>query len=332
MDETMPFGGDIPRMDGSTLPGLQGDCNATWALYFSYWFTAMEKTYGITYWGFTAQNEPTAINATGVQWDACGYTAEGMAEFIRVFLGPVMQRDHPSIRLMIFDHNNDHVEEWANVMYGDPYVASIAWGTAIHWYSGSVVSLNNSHSAHPTRPILHTEGCNPATGPNNYDNAETYATRMMQFLQAYSTGFNDWNLMLDKAGGPHHANGGLDAPLIYDGAGGFFIQPYYYAFGHFSRFLPEGTVINGAMSFGINATVPAPEGAFWYEFVGLNAATFGSLAGTMPNGTRVVISLNLSGDTVHAALKTRQRVGGPFVYANLTLPPHSMQTRTWDDA
>ena len=255
-----------------------------------------------------------------------------MAEFIRVFLGPVMQRDHPSIRLMIFDHNNDHVEEWANVMYGDPYVASIAWGTAIHWYSGSVVSLNNSHSAHPTRPILHTEGCNPATGPNNYDNAETYATRMMQFLQAYSTGFNDWNLMLDKAGGPHHANGGLDAPLIYDGAGGFFIQPYYYAFGHFSRFLPEGTVINGAMSFGINATVPAPEGAFWYEFVGLNAATFGSLAGTMSNGTRVLISLNLSGDTVRAALKTRQRVGGPFVYANLTLPPHSMQTRTWDDA
>ena len=40
----VPFGGDIPRMDGSTLPGLEGACNASWALYFSYWFQAMEKT------------------------------------------------------------------------------------------------------------------------------------------------------------------------------------------------------------------------------------------------------------------------------------------------
>ena len=59
----------------------------------------------------------------------------------------------------------------ANVLYADPYVSQIAFGTAIHWYSGSIVSLNNSHNAHPTRPILHTEGCNPATGRNNYDSA-----------------------------------------------------------------------------------------------------------------------------------------------------------------
>jgi hypothetical protein len=46
--------------------------------------------------------------------------------------------------------------------------------------------------------------------------------------------FNDWNLLLDAQGGPHHANGGLDAPIIYDGQGGYDIQPYYYVFGHFS--------------------------------------------------------------------------------------------------
>lgn len=100
------FGGDIPRMDGSTLPGLEGACNASWALYFSYWFSAMESAHNLTFWGYTAQNEPTAINATGVQWDACGWTAPGMAVFVRDFLGPVMQRDHPEIRLLIFDHNN----------------------------------------------------------------------------------------------------------------------------------------------------------------------------------------------------------------------------------
>ena len=129
----VPFGGDVPRMDGSTLPGLEGACNASWALYFSYWFSAMRDAHNISFFAYTAQNEPTAINATGVQWDACGFTAQGMVEFLTRFLGPVMQRDHPEVRLMIFDHNNDHVEEWANASYSDPYVASIAYGTAIHW-------------------------------------------------------------------------------------------------------------------------------------------------------------------------------------------------------
>jgi glucosylceramidase len=113
----VPFGGDVPRMDGSTLPGLEGACNASWALYFSFWFSAMKRQYNVSFWGFTAQNEPTAVNVTGVAWDACGYTAPGMVDFLTRFLGPVMQRDHPDVRLMIFDHNNDHVEEVCCSLY-----------------------------------------------------------------------------------------------------------------------------------------------------------------------------------------------------------------------
>lgn len=48
-----PFGGDIPRMDGSTLPGLVGACNASWAQYFSYWFTDMKKNYDLDFWAYT---------------------------------------------------------------------------------------------------------------------------------------------------------------------------------------------------------------------------------------------------------------------------------------
>ena len=154
---------------------------------------------------------------------------------------------------------------------------------------------------------------------------------MMQFLQAWSVGFNDWNLLLDSTGGPHHANGGLDAPLVADGKGGFYVQPYYYAFGHFSRFLPEGTVINGAMVFPANATAPAPEGQFWYEFIGM-PSDVGALAGTMPNGTRVLVAVNLGGSPVSAALKARAGAGGAFAWADLSLPAHSMRTLTWEDA
>jgi hypothetical protein len=40
-----------------------------------------------------------------------------MVDFLTRFLGPVMQRDHPDVRLMIFDHNNDHVEEVCCSLY-----------------------------------------------------------------------------------------------------------------------------------------------------------------------------------------------------------------------
>ena len=319
------FGGDIPRMDGSTLPGLEGACNASWALYFSYWFSAYKERYNVSFWAFTAQNEPTAINATGVQWDACGFTAAGMVDFLTNFLGPVMQRDHPGVRLMVFDHNNDHVEEWANAHYSDAYVSKIAMGTAIHWYSGSLDSLNNSHNTWPDKPIFHTEGCLGVTGREDYGHAEYYAEQMLGFLQTWSTTFNDWNLILDEAGGPHHANGGLDAPLIYDGSGGFYAQPYYYVFGHFSRFLPEGSVVGGAMSFASSDTSPAPEGAFWYDRKTL------ALSATMPNATRVLIVANLGDGPAAFALKARASAGGAFRFANLTLPPHSVQTLTWED-
>ena len=324
----VPFGGDIARMDGSTLPGLEGACNASWALYFSFWFSAMQAQHNISFWGYTAQNEPTAINATGVQWDACGYTAEGMVEFLTRFLGPVMQRDHPEVGLMVFDHNNDHVEEWANASYSDPYVASIAMGTAIHWYSGSLDALNRSHNAWPARPIFHTEGCMGATGREDWGHAEFYATQMLGFLQTWCVSFVDWNLMLDERGGPHHANGGLDAPLIYDGAGGFFLQPFYYVFGHFSRFLPEGSVIGGAIAYPASQeSPPAPEGGFWYDRATL------ALSATMPNGTRVLIVAN-TGDAPTAGLVLKARAatpGGAFRFADLELPPHSVRTLTWED-
>ena len=326
-----PFGGDIPRMDGSTLPGLVGACNASWALYFSYWFTGM-RAHGLDFWGYTPQNEPTAINATGVAWDACGYTAEGYAEFLRSFLLPVMQRDHPALRLLVFDHNSDHVQEWADVLYSDTALSAAITGTAIHWYAGSLASLNASHNAHPTKPIFHTEGCLPATGREDWGHAEHYAGQMLGFLQTWASSFNDWNLLLDTGGGPRHANGGLDAPIVVVNASAYYVQPFYYAFGHFSRFLPEGSVVAGALVYPAGQPAPAPEGAFWYDIFGVSGNPhFGVLAATMPNGTHVLVAVN-TGDTAAAAtLRVRSSPGAGFVYNGITQPPHSVRTITWED-
>ena len=154
--------GGVPSMDVSAPNCLVPDARAAWALYFSLWHTAMQQQasgIGIPFWGFSVQNEPLAH---GHMWDCCGYTLGNYTEFIKDCLVPVMQKDHPALKLLLFDHNPDNVEKWAGTSLNDSLIGEYAWGTAVHWYSDPVhrgAQLNATHLAHPAKPILHTEGC-----------------------------------------------------------------------------------------------------------------------------------------------------------------------------
>ncbi|CAI5730165.1 unnamed protein product [Peronospora destructor] len=65
-----------PSMLGSVKPvGLQDDMRATWALYFSKFITAY-KSYGISFWGLTPQNEPEFA----APWEACAFDPGDGAE------------------------------------------------------------------------------------------------------------------------------------------------------------------------------------------------------------------------------------------------------------
>merc|ERR1719296_708367 len=101
------------RMDSSGSPGLRDDCKDVWALYFSKWISAY-KAHGIPIWALTPQNEPE----NNARWEACVYSAEQEMSFIAQQLGPVLKRDRPEVKLLIFDHNKDHVHQWADTLYG----------------------------------------------------------------------------------------------------------------------------------------------------------------------------------------------------------------------
>eukprot|EP00091_Calanus_sinicus_P000848 TRINITY_DN10805_c0_g1_i1.p1 TRINITY_DN10805_c0_g1~~TRINITY_DN10805_c0_g1_i1.p1 ORF type:complete len:199 (-),score=57.58 TRINITY_DN10805_c0_g1_i1:157-753(-) len=61
-------------------------------------------------------------------------------------------------------------------------------------------------------------------------------------LNHWSTGWTDWNLVLDMNGGPNWANNEVDAPIIVNQeTDEFYKQPMYYGLAHFSKFLPEGS-------------------------------------------------------------------------------------------
>ncbi|XP_069998576.1 putative glucosylceramidase 3 [Penaeus vannamei] len=73
--------------------------------------------------------------------------------------------------------------------------------------------------------------------------AESYAKNIIEGANHWVTGWLDWNLALDTTGGPNWAGNRVDAPVIVNAtADEFYKQPMFYALGHFSKFVPAGSV------------------------------------------------------------------------------------------
>lgn len=230
------------QMDGSNAPGLiqRPEIFTSWALFFSKFITAYQQR-GINFWGLTVQNEPE--NAGG--WESCVYNAEQERDFVKNYLGPRIQSDHPDVKIMIFDHNKDHVVTWARTILSDPEAAKYVWGTAFHWYSGpQFENLAAAHAVDPSKQLLATEACNcGGVHMGDWRRGETYGTDIMGDLNNWSVGWVDWNILLNQQGGPNHLNNFCDAPLIADTGKQqvSYNVPYYYM-GQFSKFLAPGSV------------------------------------------------------------------------------------------
>ncbi|KAG6617098.1 Family 30 Glycoside hydrolase [Phytophthora cinnamomi] len=238
-----------PSMLGSMDPvGLKDDMRASWALYFSKFITAYKKQ-GIPFWGLTPQNEPEFA----APWEACRYNASYQAEFIGDFLGPVLDRDHPELTLMVFDHNRASVRQWAEAIYNHPTAAQYVDGMAFHWYDVDRYMdgvayherLNDTHFIDQNRFMLATESCNcpgVAYGDAAWFRAQRYGHDILTDLNNHVVGWVDWNLLLDHKGGPNHQGNNCDAPIILSEDGkDFSIQPMYYFIQHFSKYIPVGS-------------------------------------------------------------------------------------------
>ena len=108
----VPWDASQQSMVRSAKPnGLLPEMQRPWANYFSKWIAAY-VAHGIPIWAVTVQNEPEATAG----WESMLWTPAFMASFVRDHLGPVLARDHPSVGIFGFDHNKDHVVEWAAVI------------------------------------------------------------------------------------------------------------------------------------------------------------------------------------------------------------------------
>jgi glucosylceramidase len=213
--------------------GSQSRYAASWALYFSKFVTAY-RDLGLPLWGVTVQNEPEFA----APWEACTYTPTTQHDFLTNHLGPQLERDHPDLKIFMFDHNKDHINIWGQKMLNASSNASrYVDGTAYHWYAGGMDRLLDgalgnanlhqfqedmqTYGIQSNHILFNSEACHcPTTGYAGGDiniywaRAERYAHTILADLAAGSHGWVEWNLLLDSIGGPNHLGNLCESSLL----------------------------------------------------------------------------------------------------------------------
>jgi len=245
----------------------------TWALFFSKYIDAY-RAEGIDIWGITVENEPLGNDAN---WDSMHFSPEEMTAFVSNHLGPRLDQDGKrDVVLLGYDQNREHLKEWVDAMYDDPSGAQYFDGTAVHWYASTYMyfpeELQYAHDKAPEKYLIQTEACVDAQVPRWQEDAwywsreatdwgytwapeqdkhrhpkyvpvYRYARDIIGCLNNWVDGWVDWNMVLDRDGGPNWAKNWCVAPVIVDPqADEVYLTPLYYTLSHFSRYIRPGAV------------------------------------------------------------------------------------------
>jgi len=227
---------------GKLLPQYRN----SWANHYIKFIKAYEAS-GIPVWGLSVQNEPMAKQ----KWESCIFTAEEERDFIKNYLGPTLKKNGMGDKKLIaWDHNRDLIYQRASVLLGDPEAAKYIWGIGFHWYetwTGSGMQFENLKrvkEAFPDKNLIFTEGCVEKFSldrVNDWSLGEKYGYSMVNDFNCGTVAWTDWNILLDKTGGPNHVGNFCFAPIHADTQTGklIYTNSYYYI-GHFSKFIQAG--------------------------------------------------------------------------------------------
>lgn len=254
---------------GKLLP----EYNDTFALYFSKYLEAYKKE-GIDIWGVTVINEP---HGNGNNWESTLFSPEEMTLFVQNHLGPKLEKDGwNAIKILGYDQNRAGLQEWVDAMYKDENTSKYFAGTAIHWYESTYEVfpevLQYAHKKAPNKHLIQTEACVDSEVPHWQDDAwywkkeatdwgwdwasekdkylhpkyapvNRYAEDIIGCLNNQVDGWVDWNMVLDRQGGPNWFKNWCVAPVIVDDKNDeVYFTPLYYVMSHFSKFMRPGAV------------------------------------------------------------------------------------------
>jgi glucosylceramidase len=243
----------------------------TWALFYAKYLDAY-KAEGINIWGFTVENEPLG---NGNNWESMHYSAEEMTDFVQNHLGPKLEADGKGeVKILGYDQNREHLKHWVDEMYKNDRTSKYYDGTAIHWYASTYEvfpdELQYAHAKAPNKYLIQSEACVDSEVPKWQDDAwywskeatdwgwdwapevdkpfhpkyvpvYRYARDIIGCLNNWVDGWIDWNMVLDRQGGPNWFKNWCVAPIIVDpDADEVYFTPIYYTMAHFSKYIRPG--------------------------------------------------------------------------------------------
>jgi glucosylceramidase len=262
----------------------------TWALFFSKYIEAY-KEQDIELWGFTVENEP---HGNGNNWESMHFSPEEMTDFVQHHLGPKLEADGYGDKIILgYDQNRAGIKEWVDVMYATEESSKYYDGTAIHWYESTYEvfpeDLQYAHNKAPDKYLIETEGCIDAQVPvwkddawywkkeatdwgwdwasaedkylhPKYAPANRYARDIIGCLNNWVDGWVDWNMVLNKQGGPNWFKNWCIAPVIVDELNDeVYFTPLYYIMTHFSKYIRPGAKVLGIDNVGSDIVATAAE-------------------------------------------------------------------------
>jgi len=254
---------------GSLLPQYY----SAYANYFVKYIQGMAAQ-GINITAITPQNEPLnpSNNPAMVEQD----TAESV--FIANYLGPAFAANNITTKIICYDHNCDRPDYPTYVLNSaaNQYVD----GSAFHFYAGNITALSQVHNAFPNKNIYFTEWATIAGDSFSSDLSNHVGSLIIGAMINWSRNVLEWNLASDPSFEPHTTGGcgTCMGAITVSGGTTYSRNVSYYIIAHASKFVRPGAT--RIASVGTDNSTELPSVAF-----------------KNPDGSKVLIVLNVSGST-----------------------------------
>lgn len=156
---------------------------------------------------------------TGVHW----YSATNSSE---TGILDRLQADHPDKALLHTEGCIDGIGTEDNAPHG----AFLGWKREAWWWTPGATDWGYHWAPAAEKPN------HPRYAP-----VHRYARDLIHGLNHWLVGWIDWNIVLDRRGGPNHVANFCAAPVMVDLATAeAYVTPLYYVMAHFSRYLDPG--------------------------------------------------------------------------------------------
>lgn len=204
---------------------------SAYAMYLSKFVKAYQKV-GVNVYAVHFQNEPYTLN----QWPNCSWTPSAMRNFIANYLAS-FSKVKLNTELWLGTWNTDKMANF-DTIFSSPEAMKYITGAGLQWEGKNVI--NELHKKYPAVKLMQTESeC--GEGNFSWKDAEHLFDLIKTYIGGGASAYTYWNMVLaDK--GTSSWGWNQNALIQIDKVSKkVTYTPEYYAFKHFSCFIPAGS-------------------------------------------------------------------------------------------